>query len=450
MDSLFFTKTVFVLMKPLIALVGRPNVGKSTLFNRILRQKSAIVDSTPGVTRDRHISEGEWQGKQFLLMDTGGYNADGDIISMAMLEQTMMAIQEADIVIFLTDARAGLAYEDLELARLLQRTFQHKQLFFAVNKVETPQLTLDAESFISTGFTSPYFISAKDGSGVADMLDDILEALPSLEKTVNEEDSAIKLAVVGRPNVGKSSFVNALLGSNRLIVSNIPGTTRDAIDSRFTRKQQEFILIDTAGLRKRTKIDAGIEFYSSLRTEKAIERCEVALVMLDAAPGIEKQDMKIINMAVERKKGALLLINKWDLIEKDSKTSKIYEENLRLNMGNLSYVPVLFISALTKKNLYRAIDTAQEISRNRSRKISTSVLNKFLEEALSQTHVSTKSGKELKIKYVTQINAAWPVFAFFCNDPLLVQNNFRKFLENKLREHFSLEGVPLSMRFLQK
>ena len=282
------------------------------------------------------------------------------------------------------------------------------------------------------------------------MLDDILEALPLLEKKAGEEDTAIKLAVVGRPNVGKSSFVNALLGSNRLIVSNIPGTTRDAIDSRFGRKQQDFVLIDTAGLRKRTKIDAGIEYYSSLRTEKAIERCEVALVMLDAAPGIEKQDMKIINMAVERKKGALLLINKWDLIEKDSKTSKIYEENLRLNMGNLSYVPVLFISALTKKNLYRAIDTAKEISQNRSRKIATSVLNKFLEEALSQTHVSTKSGKELKIKYMTQINAAWPVFAFFCNDPLLVQNNFRKFLENKLREHFSLEGVPISMRFMQK
>ena len=437
-------------MKPLIALVGRPNVGKSTLFNRILRQKSAIVDSTPGVTRDRHISEGEWGGKEFQLMDTGGYNAYAYIIRMAMLEQTMMAIREADIVIFLTDARAGLSYEDLELARLLQRTFNHKQLFFAVNKVETPQLTLDAESFISTGFTTPYFISAKDGSGVADMLDDILEALPLLEKKAGEEDTAIKLAVVGRPNVGKSSFVNALLGSNRLIVSNIPGTTRDAIDSRFGRKQQDFVLIDTAGLRKRTKIDAGIEYYSSLRTEKAIERCEVALVMLDAAPGIEKQDMKIINMAVERKKGALLLINKWDLIEKDSKTSKIYEENLRLNMGNLSYVPVLFISALTKKNLYRAIDTAKEISQNRSRKIATSVLNKFLEEALSQTHVSTKSGKELKIKYMTQINAAWPVFAFFCNDPLLVQNNFRKFLENKLREHFSLEGVPISMRFMQK
>lgn len=346
-------------MKPLIALVGRPNVGKSTLFNRILRQRSAIVDPTPGVTRDRHIAEGEWQGKQFLLMDTGGYNADGDTISMAMLEQTLMAIRDADIVIFLTDVRAGLSYEDLELGRLLQRTFQHKQLFFVVNKVETPQLSLDAESFIKTGFTAPYFISARDGSGVADMLDDILESLPETEKQLQEKESAIQLAVVGRPNVGKSSFVNSLLGSNRLIVSNIPGTTRDAIDSRFIRKQQEFILIDTAGLRKRTKIDAGIEYYSSLRTEKAIERCDVALVMLDAAPGIEKQDMKIINMAVERKKGALLLINKWDLIEKDSKTSKIYEETLRSNMGNLSYVPVLFISALTKKNLYRAIDTAQ-------------------------------------------------------------------------------------------
>ncbi len=437
-------------MKPLIALVGRPNVGKSTLFNRILRQRSAIIDSTPGVTRDRHISEGEWQGKQFLLMDTGGYNSEGDIISKAMLEQTLMAIRDADIILFVTDVRAGLSYVDLELGRLLQQNFQHKQLFFAVNKVESPQLTIDAESFISTGFTKPYFISAKDGTGVADMLDDILESLPEVEDIPKKEDDAINLAVVGRPNVGKSSFVNALLGSNRLIVSNIPGTTRDAIDSRFTRKQQEFNLIDTAGLRKRTKIDAGVEYYSSLRTEKAIERCDVALVLLDAEPGIEKQDLKIINMAIERKKGALLLINKWDLIEKDSKTSKIYEDNLRSSMGNLSYVPVLFVSALTKKNLYRAIDTAQEISRNRIRKISTSALNRFLEEALAQNHPSTKSGKELKIKYMTQIESHWPVFAFFCNNPELVQTNFRKFLEKQLREKFSLEGVPISLRFFQK
>ncbi|NTV59767.1 MAG: ribosome biogenesis GTPase Der [Chlorobiaceae bacterium] len=438
-------------MKPLIALVGRPNVGKSTLFNRILRQRSAIVDSTPGVTRDRHIAEGEWQGKQFLLMDTGGYNtAQSDLIGTAMLEQTLTAISDADTVIFVTDVRSGLTYDDLELAKLLIRNYTDKPVFLVVNKVESPSLSIDAESFISTGFTRPYQISAKDGSGVADLLDDVLEALPSLEIEGEEEDGAIRIAVVGRPNVGKSSFVNALLGSNRQIVTSIPGTTRDAIDSRFIRNRNEFVLIDTAGLRKRTKIDAGIEYYSSLRTEKAIERCNVVLVLLDADAGLEKQDMKIIHMALERHKGVLLLVNKWDLIEKDSKTSKLYEDNLRSLMGNLSFIPVMFISALTKKNLYRAIDAAREISLTLKRKTSTSRLNKFLEEALCQKHPSTKSGRELKIKYMTQIDAPWPVFAFFCNDPELVQDNFRKFLEKKLRESFPLEGVPVSLRFQRK
>jgi GTPase len=438
-------------MKPLIALVGRPNVGKSTLFNRILRQRSAIVDSTPGVTRDRHIIEGEWQGKQFLLMDTGGYNtADNDIISSAMLDQTLTAISDADTVIFLADVRSGLTYGDLELAKLLKKNFTDKPVFFAVNKVESPTLSIEAESFISTGFTRPYLISAKDGSGVADLLDDVLEALPEIDTEVEEVDSAVKIAVVGRPNVGKSSFVNALLGSNRLIVSSIPGTTRDAIDSRFMRNRHEFVLIDTAGLRKRTKIDAGVEYYSSLRTEKAIERCDVTLVLLDADAGLEKQDMKIINIALERKKGVLLLVNKWDLIEKDSKTSKLYEENLRSIMGNLSFVPVLFVSALTKKNLYRAIDTAKEISDRLKHKVPTSKLNNFLAEALARKNPSTKSGRELKIKYMTQIEAPWPVFVFFCNDPELVQDNFRKFLEKKLRESFQLEGVPLSLRFQRK
>ncbi|NTV97824.1 MAG: ribosome biogenesis GTPase Der [Chlorobiaceae bacterium] len=438
-------------MKPLIALVGRPNVGKSTLFNRILRQRSAIVDSTPGVTRDRHIAEGEWQGKQFLLMDTGGYNTtQNDIISAAMLEQTLTAISDADTVIFVTDVRSGLTYDDLELAKLLRRNFTDKPVFFAVNKVESPSLSIDAESFISTGFTRPYQISAKDGSGVADLLDDVLESLPSRENEEEEKDPAVKIAVVGRPNVGKSSFVNALLGSNRLIVSSIPGTTRDAIDSRFMRNRHEYVLIDTAGLRKRTKIDAGIEFYSSLRTEKAIERCDVTLVLLDADAGLEKQDMKIINIALERKKGVLLLVNKWDLIEKDSKTSKLYEENLRSIMGNLSFIPVLFVSALTKKNLYRAIDAAKEISDRLKNKIPTSKLNNFLAEALARKNPSTKSGRELKIKYMTQIESPWPVFAFFCNDPELVQDNFRKFLEKRLREHFPLEGVPVSLRFMRK
>lgn len=436
-------------MKPLIALVGRPNVGKSTLFNRILREKAAIVDPTPGVTRDRHIAEGHWQGRDFRLMDTGGYAPESGIISTAMLEQTMMAIRDANIIVFVTDVRSGLSYDDLELAKILRREFSHKPIFLAANKAESPQLAIEAASFVSTGFTEPWAISARDGSGVADMLDAILLSFPESDAP-KEEDEAVRLAVIGRPNVGKSSFVNALMGENRQIVSDVPGTTRDAIDTRFTRNQQEFVLIDTAGLRKRTKISAGIEYYSSLRSERAIERCDVAIVMLDAAPGIEKQDLKIINLAVERKRGVLLLVNKWDLIEKDSKTSKLYEEELRSHMGNLSYIPVIFTSALTKKNLYRAIDTAKEISLNRSRRIPTSALNRFLEEALGANRPTTRTGKELKIKYMTQIEAPWPVFAFFCNNPELVQTNFRKFLENRLREKFSLEGVAISLRFMQK
>jgi GTP-binding protein len=438
-------------MKPLIALVGRPNVGKSTLFNRILRQRSAIVDPAPGVTRDRHICPGEWQSKQFLLMDTGGYCPEDDTISMAMLEQTMKAIRDADAVIFLVDVRSGLTYLDLEISRMLQKTFQHKQIFYAVNKVDNPQLALEAETVTKTGFKNPYFISARDGSGVAELLDDVLDSLQCPESGLRVADTSIKLAIVGRPNVGKSSFVNALLGTERQIVSDIPGTTRDAIDSIFRRNQQEYTLIDTAGLRKRTKIDRGIEYYSSLRTENAIERCDVALVLIDAGQGLENQDMKIINMAVERKKGVLLLINKWDLVEKDSKTSKQFSDTVQANLGNLSYIPVMFISALTKKNCYRAIDTAAQIAENRRQKITTSVLNRFLQEALVRKHPSTKSGKELKIKYVTQIDdAPYPVFAFFCNNPELVENNFKRFLEKRLREYFNLEGIPVSMRFAQK
>ena len=437
-------------MKPLIALVGRPNVGKSTLFNRILRERSAIVDPTPGVTRDRHISPGEWQGKQFLLMDTGGYALENDTISVAMLEQTMRAISDADAVIFIVDARSGLTYVDLDITRILQRTFKDKRIFFAVNKVDNPQVALEAAASISGGFTEPYFISARDGSGVADMLDDVLESLPCPEGEGLEPDATIKLAVLGRPNVGKSSLVNALLGTDRQIVSDIPGTTRDAIDTVFKRNQQEYTLIDTAGLRKRTKIDAGIEYYSSLRTDKAIERCDVALVMLDARVGLESQDMKIINMAIERKKGVLILVNKWDLVEKDSKTSQRFVDNLEQQLGNLNFIPVLFTSALTKKNCFRAVDTAAEIALNRRQKIATSALNKFLQEAISQRHPSTKSGKELKIKYMTQIESSHPVFAFFCNNPELVESNFRRFLEKRLRDHFKLDGIPVTMRFIQK
>ncbi|NTU53121.1 MAG: ribosome biogenesis GTPase Der [Chlorobiaceae bacterium] len=437
-------------MKPLIALVGRPNVGKSTLFNRILRQKSAIVDPAPGVTRDRHICPGEWQGKQFLLMDTGGYAPENDSLSVAMLEQTMRAIEDADAIIFIVDARSGLTYLDLDITKILQKNYSNKKTFFAVNKVDNPQVALEAAALVRSSFTDPWFISARDGAGVADMLDEVLNSLPCPEGEEVETDHSIKLAVLGRPNVGKSSLVNVLLGVERQIVSDIPGTTRDAIDSVLKRNGTEYTLIDTAGLRKRTKIDPGIEFYSSVRTERAIERCDVALVMLDARVGLESQDMKIIHMAIERKKGVLLLVNKWDLVEKDSKTSKAFTDNLQQQLGNISYIPVIFTSALTKKNCYRAIDAAAEIALNRRQKISTSNLNRFLQEALSMRHPSTKSGKELKIKYMTQIESSHPVFAFFCNDPELLESNFRRFLEKRLRESFDFAGMPITMRFLRK
>jgi GTP-binding protein len=383
-------------------------------------------------------------------MDTGGYARENDTISTAMLEQTLQAFRDADAIIFIVDARSRLTYLDLEITKLLQRTFKDKKIFFVVNKVDNPQVALEAEAVVRSGFTEPYFISARDGSGVADLLEDVLASLPCPDGEGVEDDETIRLAVLGRPNVGKSSIVNALLGTERQIVSDIPGTTRDAIDTSYKRNQQEFTLIDTAGLRKRTKIDAGIEYYSSLRTERAIERCDVALVLLDAQLGLESQDMKIINMAVERKKGVLVLVNKWDLVEKDSKTSKRFTDDLEQQLGNLAYIPVVFTSALTKKNCYRAIDMAAEIAANRRQMISTSTLNRFLQETIAMRHPSTKSGKELKIKYMTQIESSHPVFAFFCNDPELLENNFRRFLEKRMRESFRLEGVPITMRFVRK
>jgi len=435
-------------MKPLVALVGRPNVGKSTLFNRISRSKSAITDSTPGVTRDRHIASAEWQGRKFMVMDTGGYCHDKDNLNRAMMEQTLAAIAEADVILFMVDVRSGLTYLDLDMSRMLKKSFHDKPVYLVVNKVETRQLEFEGEEFRRTGLTEPWFISAREGNGVADLLDEVVASFP--DETTEEEDTAVRLAIIGRPNVGKSSFVNALLGTNRHIVSDIPGTTRDAIDSRLKRNGKEVLLIDTAGLRKRTKIDRGIEFYSSVRTDKSIERCEVALLLIDAEQGLEKQDIKIIQMAAEKRKGIAILVNKWDLIEKETNTSKQYSDRIYDQIGNLSWIPVLFISALTKKNLYRALDTALEIGRNRQKKISTSELNRFLQQVLTELTPSTKSGRELKIKYVTQIGAHYPVFAFFCNNTDLIQSNYKRFLEKRLRQTFDFSGVPVSFRYKKK
>ena len=436
-------------MKPLVALVGRPNVGKSTLFNRITRSKSAITDPAPGVTRDRHIAPADWLGRHFMVMDTGGFCHDKDSISTAMLEQTLTAIKEADVILFMVDVRSGLAYLDLDLSRMLKKNFPEKPVYLVVNKVETRQLTFEAEEFRKTGFSDPWLISAREGTGVADLLDEVVASFPEQDET-EKEDGTTRLAIIGRPNVGKSSFVNALLGTDRHIVSDIPGTTRDAIDSRFKRNGRDFLLIDTAGLRKRTRIDKGVEFYSSLRTEKSIERCDAALLLIDATQGLEKQDIKIVQMAVEKKKGLLILVNKWDLVEKDSKTSKQYSDGIYDQIGNLSWIPVHFISALTRKNLYRAIDTAYDISCNRRKTISTSELNRFLQNVLQQTPPSSKSGRELKLKYITQIGAPYPLFALFCNNPELVLSNYKRFLEKRLRQAFDFTGVPVVMRYRQK
>lgn len=395
------------------------------------------------------MAPADWQGKQFIVMDTGGYCHEKDSISSAMLEQTLTAIREADVILFMVDVRSGLTYLDLDMSTMLKKNFRNKPVYLVVNKVESRQLAFEGEEFCRTGFTEPWFISAREGTGVADLLDEVITSFPEINQET-EEETTTRLAIIGRPNVGKSSFVNALLGTNRHIVSNTPGTTRDAIDSKFRRNGNDFLLIDTAGLRKRTKIERGIEFFSSLRTEKSIERCDVALLLIDAVQGLEKQDIKIIQMAVEKKKGILILVNKWDLIEKDSKTSKKYSDGIYDQIGNLSWIPIHFISALTKKNLYKAIDTAHEISLNRQRKISTSELNRFLQNVLSEVPPSSKSGREVKIKYMTQIGAPYPVFAFFCNNPSLVLSNYKRFLEKRLRQAFDFTGVTVSLRYKNK
>lgn len=437
-------------MKPLVAIIGRPNVGKSTLFNRILNKRYAIVEDTPGVTRDRNFGEAEWCAKFFTLVDTGGYTTSKDLVDSAILEQTLIALEEADILIFLTDLQTGLTDVDLEIARRLKKTLSHKPIIHVINKVDNFKLHAEAESHRALGLGEPFFISAQDGSGVAEVLDRVLEVFPEAALIDQQEDESIKLAIIGRPNAGKSSFVNAILGQNRQIVSDIPGTTRDAVDSQFTRNQQLYTLIDTAGLRRKTRIKDNIELYSTLRTEKAIERADIAVILVDAEQGIEHQDMRIINLAVEKKRGVILAVNKWDLIEKDAKTAKQFEKDLRENLKNMGFIPIIFISALTKQRIYKTIDLCHEIWQTRRMEINTSKLNALLLDDIRRTPPSSKSGQEIKIKYITQLSTEPPLFGFFCNNPHLIQDHYKRFLERKIREHFGFQGTPVEMKFRKK
>lgn len=433
---------------PIVVIVGRPNVGKSTFYNRLVGKSEAIVDDVSGVTRDRKYGSVEWNGKEFRLIDTGGYVPDSiDLFETAIREQVEMAITEADLILFVVDARQGISPIDYEIARLLRNS--SKQTFLLVNKVDNASDEPKVGEFYSLGLKDVYDISGMAGRNIGDLLDSILSKLNFKEK--DTEDRRVKIALVGRPNVGKSSLTNALLGYDRSIVTEIPGTTRDSVDSILKYYGEEFILVDTAGLRKKTKVKENIEFYSTVRSLKAISECDVAVILIDASIGLEKQDQKIIDEIVSRKKGIILAVNKWDLIEKESNTAREFEVELRNKLGAIDYVPIIFVSALTKQRIYNIIDLCKKVFEQKEKKISTSELNEVMQtEIKSFPPPSTPTGKEIKIKYITQAGNYNPLFLFFSNEPKYIPDNYKRYLEKTLRKHFDFRGVPITIVFKEK
>jgi len=436
--------------KPTLAIIGRPNVGKSTLYNRIIRKRDAIVDDQPGVTRDRKYADADWNGVNFTLIDTGGYLPDTeDLIHQAVLKQATHAIDEADVIAFIADVTTGITSIDDEIARILNRS--NKQVILAVNKVDNETRELDIGEFYKLGLGDPVPISAISGRSIGDFLDRVIELFPGSKAQGEESDGPeIKIAVIGKPNVGKSSFVNAILGQEKLIVTDIPGTTRDSIDTLFKYYGKQFLLIDTAGLRKRSRVKENVEYFSTVRSFSSIQRCDVAVIIMDAQEGITDQDKKVIEEAIRFKKGIILAVNKWDLIEKDTRTAIEYEREIKDSIPYLKYLPIIFISALTHQRVFKVIEIASSIFQERNRKIKTSDLNGFFEPIIKNTPPAAIGGKEIKIKYVTQIKTKPPVFAFFCNHPKLIKTNYRSFLENKLREQFGFFGIPVTLVFRRK
>ncbi|MBN1301366.1 MAG: ribosome biogenesis GTPase Der [Melioribacteraceae bacterium] len=434
---------------PLVVIIGRPNVGKSTLFNRLTRSKLAIVDDLSGVTRDRQYGDAEWNGRIFRVMDTGGYVPNStDLFETAIKEQVQIALDEADAVLFVTDGRSGVVPVDIEIANILRAS--SKPSFILVNKSDNEEISLNKNEFYSLGLRHVYDIAAINGRNVGDMLDDLIEALPFPDDYL-EEDERLKIAIIGRPNVGKSSLTNALLGIERSIVTDIPGTTRDSINSILKHYGEEIVLIDTAGLRKKTRVKENIEFYSNVRTFRAIAECDVAVVMLDAALGLESQDQKIIDEAVRRRKGIIVAVNKWDLIEKETNTAKHYENSIRAKLGTVDYLPVVFISALTKQRVFKIIEMSKSISAERKNKIPTSKLNDVLLPEIERTPPpATPRGKEIKIKYITQVGEKYPVFLIFSNEVKFIPDSYRRFVERLIRKHFGFFGVPITVSFKDK
>ncbi|MES2765616.1 MAG: ribosome biogenesis GTPase Der [Bacteroidota bacterium] len=430
----------------IVAIVGRPNVGKSTLFNRIIQERNAIVEAEPGVTRDRIYAQAEWNGKHFMLVDTGGIVTNSEeIFDKAIREQAMLAITEADAIIFVCDAKDGITPMDKEVANLLRTS--KKPITLVVNKADNAAMDNAAYEFYNLGLGEPYAISAMSGRSTGDFLDVVVEPLSASEE---DKDTRLKIAIVGRPNAGKSSILNTILGKERAIVTPIAGTTRDAIDTVFKYHGEEIVLIDTAGLRRRSHVTENIEMYSIIRTTRAIERCDVAVVVLDAERGLEDQDKKIINQCAEARKGILIAVNKWDLVEKDSNTAVKFEKDFLEELVTLNYLPLVFVSALTKQRVPKIVEMAKEIQAKRATRISTSKLNDALLEDISRTPPPAVSGHDLRINYITQVSIEPPVFAFFANRPELLPDSYKRFMENKLREHYDFKGVPISFVFRRK
>lgn len=435
-------------MSNVVALVGRPNVGKSTLFNRLIKRREAIVDSVSGVTRDRHYGKSEWNGREFTVIDTGGYiEGSDDIFEGEIRKQVELAIDEANVIIFVVDNQIGLTDMDKEVSMLLQRA--DKPVLLAVNKVETNKNRLDAVEFYELGVEKYYTISAMDGSGTGDLLDNIITHF-SDDEHVDLFEGLPKITIAGRPNVGKSTFTNALLGEERNIVTDIAGTTRDSIETIYNKFGQEFVLIDTAGMRKKRSVDDDLEFYSVMRSVRAIEDSDVVILMVDAERGLESQDMKIFQLAQRNRKGIVILVNKWDLVEKDTDSVKKFTQKILAKTAPFTDIPVLFISALTKQRIHRAVETAIKVYENRKKRIKTSKLIDVMLPIIQATPPPAVKGKYVKIKYATQLPTKTPQFAFFANFPQHVKEPYKRFVENQLRKNFDFNGVPIQVYFRKK
>jgi len=436
-------------MGNIVAIVGRPNVGKSQLFNRLTGQRQAIVDDESGVTRDRHYGKTEWNGKEFTLIDTGGYvKGSDDIFEDEIRKQVELAIDEADAIIFVTDVEQGIHPLDEEVANILRKT--KKPVFLAVNKVDNSKRHNDAMVFYNLGLGEIYPISAINGSGTGELLDDLVKALPEEPKNEEEENKTPRFTIVGRPNAGKSTFINALLGEDRNIVTDIAGTTRDTIATRYNKFNQEFDLIDTAGIRRKTKVKEDIEFYSVMRAIRAIENSDVVFLVVDATRGFESQDQKIFDLAKKNNKGVVILVNKWDLVDKETNTAKDFIEHIKKEIAPFDDVPILFISAKNKQRIFKAIEEGMKVFNNRKKKIKTSKLNEIMLPIIQKNPPPAHKGKYIKIKFATQLPTHSPKFAFFANLPQYIKEPYKRFIENRLRENFDFKGVPIEIYFRKK